>query len=294
MLSTKSSTSGTKVKSPSVKSPDSNSSSSKQNVPVTFSTKVDELIVKPPVKRNSTMVGTSPSSTQSNGKSPKDSPTNSGQPLKRQSTFIKRGSFSEISLQKVEGGSDKNVMEVSLKILENPIVELALSEADKGLREIYSKNLTPIVHDKSGNLLAYINYKGNVCDFKEFEMLKAQGLTTKSEFVEMMRLRLVSSMKLGHIIAFYLGDIQIDLVSFFEKVSWFKVPFCLEPENLKNEEFFKNNVLKDEEDINAQKLKGGFKLHNDFVLIILTSDEVIKVRKNLGVPPELFESVHVV
>ena len=113
MISTKPNTGKDNItpntKTPSVKSPASNSSSSKNT---TFTSKVEDLVVKPAAKRNSTLVVGSPTSSNGSigGKSPKDSPTNNTG-IKRQSTFIKRASFSEISLQKIYAPSEKSIGE---------------------------------------------------------------------------------------------------------------------------------------------------------------------------------------
>ncbi len=76
---------------------------------------------------------------------------------------------------------------------------IILEDILQTVEKIYLQDKTALIVDTTKKLFSFYKYKGNVINFMEFFIARANGEIKKSQFLENIRKKLVYSMKVNYV-----------------------------------------------------------------------------------------------
>lgn len=174
------------------------------------------------------------------------------------------------------------------------IKTIELTQVLPYLNKQQENNITLFINNK-GDLETFFNYKGHIIEIYKLKLKIELGNSSVEEIGEEIRSQIIIGLQKGYSIVLHLGETEnFDLHEFFSIFSWFKNDF-FDNINFKNTEYLKkNNLVKKDEDEDFYGNFGGYEVHENAKMYVLSLIVLEDLEKFLNVNKKLnFECVNV-
>lgn len=174
------------------------------------------------------------------------------------------------------------------------VTTITLTDALPFLNKDQTDKLTLFINP-SGQLETFFTYKGKLIELHKEKLKIELGKSTAEEVGEQLRSLLILSLHFGYIIVLHLGASEnFSIDEFFSKFSWYKSDFFQNANFLNTAYLRKNNLIKDDEDVDFFGNKGGYQVKDTARIIVLTHTELTEVNTLLEKNKKLdFDCVYV-
>ena len=153
---------------------------------------------------------------------------------------------------------------------------------------------TTVIIDSTGNVETFLKYKGDIIEINKLKLKQQMSKLEDKELDTEIRHRIVSSFRLGGIVALFLDSaISLDLIEFLGQFKWFDKSAFFNSKNMITRDYFVKHdmITKDEDKDNFGNVGYWAPAEKSRLLVVVNGDDkdIETVKKNFS--SDLFQFV---